>query len=478
MMQPTKVRLLAWHSNVTTSLPSVETLVSALQHSSDSLTFQRYILLSSHVSITVKVPLQFVQIAIREHCNTMPTFSEMYPICLLLIALLGTGWLLQRRYQMTVDGKERDIQVDGLRGLLAFGVMTYHYFGIRNLIVNGELRFDRTSSMTALLGVWTVPIFFAITAYLFSRRQLFSNAHHGRSTAKFLSGRIFRLIPTSILTNLIFFLSSIPVYTDTRDPKLLLHNWKLLINAALSSLLHPSSGPSSNALPQWAPTIAFGPQWTLHFEWLFYLSLAALSLFAWKKQSWLLPLILIITITICIEDGRDFFLRWTEHTWAFIPGLVLGITDKHWKNVKYLSHPFSALLAVTAIIVIAFHNVLELKVLANTLFLATTLSNNTATRFLESKLLRSLGETTYSIYLLHGIIQYITLRWMITVPTARGMPEWLWWMTCALQVVVIVIVARLSFEYVEKPGIETGKRFYVWLMNLIERRAKWLLNWI
>jgi peptidoglycan/LPS O-acetylase OafA/YrhL len=58
------------------------------------------------------------------------------------------------------------------------------------------------------------------------------------------------------------------------------------------------------------------------------------------------------------------------------------------------------------------------------------------------------------------------------------MPEWLWWMTCALQVVVIVIIARLSFEYVEKPGIVAGKRFYTWLINLIERRAKWLLDWI
>ena len=135
-------------------------------------------------------------------------------------------------------------------------------------------------------------------------------------------------------------------------------------------------------------------------------------------------------------------------------------------------------MAITAVIASAFYTKLKVKIPANTLFLCVILSNNTATRILESKLLRSLGDTTYSVYLLHGIVQYITLKWIVTIPIALSMPAWLWWLTCALQVVVIVIVARVSFEYVEKPGIEVGKRLYSWLMNLIERRAEWLLNWI
>jgi peptidoglycan/LPS O-acetylase OafA/YrhL len=51
-------------------------------------------------------------------------------------------------------------------------------------------------------------------------------------------------------------------------------------------------------------------------------------------------------------------------------------------------------------------------------------------------------------------------------------------MICGLQVVVIVVVARLSFELVEKPGIALGKRLFSWLMNAIHRRVPWMLNWI
>jgi peptidoglycan/LPS O-acetylase OafA/YrhL len=381
-------------------------------------------------------------------------------------------------YPMTEDEKPRDIQVDGLRGLLALGVMTYHYFAIRHLIINGELEFGRMSSILRLLGTWTVPIFFAITAFLFSQRLIWSENRQGRSTAKFLFGRLFRLIPTSLLACLLFLLTNLLVYTDMRDSRLLLHNWNVLMNAALSSIRHPASGPDSEQLSSWAWGIACGPQWTLHFEWMFYILIATLSFVSFSKKSILVPLIAIGLFFFLMDGSIGFVLQWDWMMWAFIPGLLLGISKPYWMKFKLLSHPITAIIAISAVLASAFYDKLKVKIPANTLFLAIVLSNNTATRFLESKLLRSIGETTYSVYLLHGLVQYVTLKWIVTIPIARSMPEWLWWMTCALQVIFIVIIGRLSFEYVEKPGIEAGKRFYAWLMNLIERRAKWLLNWI
>ena len=408
----------------------------------------------------------------------MPTFSEIYPIIFLLTAFLTTGWVIMHRYPMTDAEGPRDIQIDGLRALLAFGVVVWHYFYIRNLILHGELSFAGISSTTRLLGTWTVPIFFGITAYLFSQRLVRPENHQGRSVAKFLLGRVFRLIPTTMLACFLFLLSNIKVYIDTSDSNLLLHNWKVLLYAALSSFSSTASGPDSVHMTVWAWKIAGGAQWTLHFEWIFYFTLAVLSLVSLKKKSVILPAMIVILLVTVIHGKRHFFLHWDHMTWAFIPGLLLGLASKYWKNNKYLTHPLTATIAIAAILASAFYDKLKVKIPANTLFLAIVLSNNTATRFLESKLLRSLGETTYSVYLLHGLVQYATLRWIVTIPIARSMPEWLWWMTCALQVVVIVIIARLSFEYVEKSGIEAGKRFYAWLMNLIERRARWLLNWI
>jgi peptidoglycan/LPS O-acetylase OafA/YrhL len=408
----------------------------------------------------------------------MPTFSEIYPIVLVLIAFLTTGWLVLRRYPMPEDEKARDIQIDGLRALLALGVMYYHYFGIRHLIYSGELAFDRTSKITQLLGTWTVPIFFGITAYLFSQRLTRYESHQGRSTVKFLVGRFFRLVPTSLLACLLFLLINIKVYADIGSSKLLLYNFEVLVNAALASILFPAPDPHSQLVSQSTWIVACGPQWTLHYEWMFYLTLASISIVTFKKQSVVLPVIVVIFMAFGIQGTHDFFQKWDESTWAFIPGLILGLTHRYWKNNKYLSHPLTAAVAMTAVLASAFYDKLKVKIPANTLFLAVVLSSNRATRILESRLLRSLGETTYSVYMLHGLVQYATLKWIVTIPMARSIPEWLWWMTCALQVVAIVIIARLSFEYVEKPGIEAGKRFYTWLMNGIERRAKWLLNWM
>ena len=137
-----------------------------------------------------------------------------------------------------------------------------------------------------------------------------------------------------------------------------------------------------------------------------------------------------------------------------------------------------SVIALIAVLMSAFYRIPVVKVPVTTLFLACIICNNAATKFLNLKLLRSLGETTYSVYLLHGLVQYATLKWVVPIPLAFSLPSWTWWMICGLQVVVIVVVARLSFELVEKPGIALGKRLFSWLMNAIHRRVPWMLNWI
>jgi peptidoglycan/LPS O-acetylase OafA/YrhL len=411
----------------------------------------------------------------------MPTFYELFAISLLLISFLVTGSFVLRKYSPSNEISTiecRDIQVDGLRALLAFGVMTYHYFAIRHLVNNGEVKFNQTSSLVQLLGSWTVPIFFAITAYLFGQRLTSVSKQTGSLSIRFLVGRFFRLVPTTFVACSIFLMLVPKVYFSGSSGGSPIYNWKVLVNAALSSIGQPSSGPKSSFSETWAWHVAGAPQWTLHYEWIFYLSLTCLPLLTFKKRNFLVSLLVIIILGASIQGVKDFFFHWEFMTWAFIPGLVVGLTKSYWIRVKTFKHPLTAIVALSLVLLSAFVNNYKVKIPANTLFLIVVISNNSFTRLLEAKLLRSLGETTYSFYLLHGLVQYATLKWIVTIPIARSMPEWLWWMTCALQVVFIVIIARLSFEYVELPGIKAGKLFYSWLMNLIERRAKWLLNWI
>lgn len=407
----------------------------------------------------------------------MPTSSEIYPICFLLLTFLFTGWLLSRQCALADDDHGRDTQLDGLRALLAFGVMVYHFFGIRMIVV-GETPFKNLSEITRLLGSFTVCTFFSITAYLFSQRLLRSESHQGRLILKFLLGRCFRLIPTAMLAAILFLLANPQVYTDTNRVSLLVQNWKSLLNVAFSSISHPATGPESRLIEPWAWGIACGPHWTLHFEWIFYLSLASISLLALKRQALLVPLALIFLLTFVIQGTDYFFVKWEHMTWAFVPGMILGLTRSFWKDNKYLSQPLSSVVAMIAVLLSAYYRIPVVKVLVTTLFLACIICNNPATKILNTKLLRSLGETTYSVYLLHGLVQYATFKWVLPIPVASSIPTWMWWMTCGLQVVVIVFIARLSFEFVEKPGIALGKRMFTWLMNAITRRVPFMLNWI
>ena len=66
----------------------------------------------------------------------------------------------------------RDIQLDALRSVLAFGMMECHDYGIYHFVFHGELIYGKTFEVVKLLGTWTVSMFFDITAYRFAHRLM------------------------------------------------------------------------------------------------------------------------------------------------------------------------------------------------------------------------------------------------------------------------------------------------------------------
>jgi peptidoglycan/LPS O-acetylase OafA/YrhL len=73
---------------------------------------------------------------------------------------------------------------------------------------------------------------------------------------------------------------------------------------------------------------------------------------------------------------------------------------------------------------------------------------------------------------------FVVVNWIVTMTIARSIPEWEWWLICGLQVVVIVALARLSYEVIEKPGIALGSHLSRNVMPFLERRAPWITKWI
>ena len=400
----------------------------------------------------------------------IPTLTESLAGGLLLLAFLLSGYLISRRYPLDEVGNDTyDIQLDGLRGLLAFGVMLFHYLCISQVVRVHKWDLSQYSPFVNLFGFQTVFIFFGITGYLFLNKVLCSlEISDFNFWLKMYIGRLFRLVPVAFACSillLMLFLDEVLAYYRLHGTIPSSFIWAMF-NVATSSLFSKAHDPAEIGTVDWGYTIAAGPNWSLHYEWTFYLLLPVIALAVRKQTN--SSILLVSTVLLATIDGtKNFFVGWNSYTWAFIPGLLVSILRPKILSWPVFKHPFVGGLTVLLLVLSPLYPRPKFLIPILAVFLAVLISNSRFTAIFTTKVLRSIGQTTYSIYLLHGIVQYATLKWVITIPLARSMPDWLWWTTCGVQVIVVLMIARLSYEYIEKSGIQAGKRFYYWLVNLI-----------
>jgi peptidoglycan/LPS O-acetylase OafA/YrhL len=405
----------------------------------------------------------------------IPTLIEILAGAFLLLAFLSSGYFLSSRYPVNeVEKESHDIQLDGLRGVLAFGVMLFHFLCISQVVKIDKWDLSHYSPFVNLLGFHTVFIFFGITGYLFLNKVLYSlDTSDYRFWLKLYIGRLFRLVPVALVCSIslcILFLDEVSAYYSLNGKMPISFVWAMF-NVATSSLFSKAHDPAEIGKDQWAYTIAAGPNWSLHYEWLFYLLLPVIAV-AGRKKTNLSFVLVTIALLSTIDGTKNFFVSWTSYTWAFIPGILVSIMRPKILNWSVLKHPFTGAFTVMLLLMSPLYARPKFLIPILTVFLAILISNNDFTKVCSAKVLRSVGQTTYSIYLLHGIVQYATIKWIVTIPLARSMPDWLWWIACGCQVIVILVIGRMSYEYIEKPGMEAGKRFYKWLENLIDQRCK------
>lgn len=402
----------------------------------------------------------------------MPPLSELVPFATLLITFLGTGYLLKKPIT-TNESLSRDVQIDGLRSLLAFGVVVWHFFIIRDVIWKNESDWQppQVSRLMSLTGGWTVYMFFAITAYLFVSKLLKTKEAGTGYWLKLYIGRCFRLIPVCAVATIVL-LSIKPTLLQSVTNLTTLRNLLIMATASFYGAFGRIGDVDEHKWEYLCPT---GSHWTLSSEWSFYflLPIAGLAFKPTRNLFWV-ALSLVMVLLVRHHNLRDL----TVGNWPFVPGILVAIIVHKLRNVNFFS---SRVFGFIGLFTIAAAPMLGNKLAymaANTVFLLALVYDNPVTSCLKKSLMTSLGETTYSLYILHGLVQYVTLKWIVTVQIARSMPEWIWWMTCAGEIIVVVVISRFSFEYVEKPGIEAGKQCYRLLSIWINGAGKRLLNWI
>jgi len=351
----------------------------------------------------------------------------------------------------------RYIALDGLRGFLAFSVFIHHFIITWYWKVNGEWM-RPPEDYFQNLGRAGVSIFFIITGFLFISKIIQTDSK--LNWLKLYESRIFRIFPLYFFTLMII---SFVVFSSS--------NYEL--NVSFSSLLSQYFnwgifiGDNINGFLNTRKVIA-GVDWTLKYEWVFYLSLPILAAIFYKFGK-IGGAVLFFACAFLFLFPKTFFSFSTTFLIFFAFGGLAALT------VNTTSLPASIIkgkvvssIVCLAIVAILFYpntlNSIHISLIF-LVFILVALGNDLFGVFsLRSSIL--LGEISYSIYLLHGVVLYFAFTFIGTVEIKNyTFQEYLFLMPIIS--VVIVLFSSMTFILIERPCINFGRKYY--LSNAISR---------
>lgn len=329
-----------------------------------------------------------------------------------------------------VAGSCRVESLDGLRGFLALAVLLHHGPMMADELRTG--RWEVGSTFRLFLGRTPVNLFFMTTAFLFWSKVL--AAPGPLALGPHLRSRFFRIAPLYVVSAL-----AVLAVVLARSGFLLRESYQAFGVEAGSLVLGMGVLflQDCNGVP--LTPITGGVTWTLAVEWVFYLSLPALSLFRTPRR--------FLALSIAAVSAWLF-------TQSTLPGGALGMftagmlaaqLHRRTAPVEWLRGPAAAvigLIGVVALPTLTDRPASPVALLAVfPLFLAVA-NGNTLFGLLKTRGARHLGAVSYGVYLLHGLVLFTVFHAAATVvPPARWTAPLEWTLTLGAGLVVIPLAA-------------------------------------
>lgn len=352
-------------------------------------------------------------------------------------------------------GESRFAGIDGLRGYLAFGVFVHHSIITWIFLQTGVMDFP-PSNFYSQLGQGSVALFFMITGFLFWNRLLTHGRQH--DWLAFAVSRLFRLYPLYLPLMLTVFVCVF-----------YLQDWELkdsgtqLIGQTLAWLIFDR--PDVNQYHQTGMLIS-NVTWTLGYELFFYLALPLAAMVFIYRGGWLQTVLCLIGIyTLYQVVGWEHSLK--KH---FLASFLGGIAAAYWirrpQCVAWSLSPLAGIIALLALAIAftAFNRAFNLgALLLLSLFFVIVASGNTLFGALRPRSIRWLGEISYSTYLLHGFVLWVLVQRLPPILHLDVRQAWVFLPLLAVCSCLLIIISSLTYLYIEKPGINAGKKTLHWL---------------
>lgn len=338
--------------------------------------------------------------------------------------------------------------LDGLRAFLAFAVFFHHMSIRRGAVATGFVALPPVQ-FHALLGSFGVSLFFMITGYLFWGKLLRSGGC--MDWRSLYVGRFFRIVPLYWALMAIYIAAV--VYRAHFILPMPFGQFIVQCERWLAFGLWPTPEP---LLGQGQSMPLVGMTWTLFYEWLFYLSLPALALLARVRFS-----LAAVAAALCVSLSFGLGLSglYQQFVCLFLAGMLTASLLHSFPTIRGDSAVRSlvacALVIATFWLYASAYNSGAIILLCA--FFALVASGTSLFGLLYVAGARRLGNASYSVYLLHGVVLSLFLApsglgaYAITSPAH-------FWGVAVLMAATLVCVASASFLLVERTGIAWGKR--------------------
>lgn len=335
--------------------------------------------------------------------------------------------------------------VDGVRGYLALFVCIHHFV----------IYYWDTSSWGQLpksvihnMGQTGVAIFFMITGFLFFHRILINRDIDWR---RFFISRIFRIYPLYVFSVLIMVFIAIQVKGYNFDASIIswlesLFKWTVFVGDEINGFN--------------ASSVNLGVQWTLKYEWLFYLILPILSFAIISSR--LLTWVFVFLVIILAIYPMDLLL-YTGFYMLFLVGGIAAYLSLRGFNAgssELLNGYWVALLGVSALLVqiTSFHSAYGfIQTLLLAVFFIPLALGNDYFGLLKIKASVFLGKISYSIYLLHGVIFYIFYSQLFPRLLDEIFPA-SFTIYLSISIFLVICISWATYSVIEAPSQEYGRR--------------------
>lgn len=344
----------------------------------------------------------------------------------------------------------------GLRGMAAFAIVLFHLVRLTGIHVPVEFRFIENNFGAA------VHLFFVLSAF-----SLMYSAEHTmyRPTwvKEYAIKRFFRIAPLfyTVLAFMVIWMIGHAIKSDSALPDMSI----ILINVFFVYGFFPD------------PAVGLVQAgWTVGVEMIFYVLFPILLMVIKTRKEALI--LLLVTVLISYASRNVFhaeYLKfgagsnWDWSYFAFLPNFfyfAVGVyAYRLEQSQKASGKPLHVLVPLIALLAIGnlFHTHFD-WILQALGFGALCIWQSTKPSFwCANKFFEYLGERSFSIYLLHPLVIYFSMGYIVKLYAMLepDMGSYAYFI-CALVVMAeVLVMAELTYRAIEVPGIKFGR-------NLIE----------